>query len=601
MRKQNSEFQAEFISEAGNQLKNNDYFGYVELDEYACYVIADGITDTAEAEAARLAIETVILHFQAGPSISAHALRRWLREANRVLLEKESYKSLKASVVVVVTDYQKIRYGYAGNTRMRMYRGGSVYLQTKDMSLAREMADRNQIALDQVEKHEERNNLYSYLGQKGFRPFISKKIKLIETDIIALYTRGFWENVDEAELDEVFEEAGNEAGSSLDDAEELLLSRQPENLDNYTLAAIFINKVYQNPQKRKKIKKIIIIAVTIAVLIAVLCTVLWFLHKRKLKNIADMNDHYTNTIEYINTDNYVRAKEECEEAQKLSEKVRDDAMKKRLQKYLMVIETVILADESYQEKDYEKAKEYLLTAREQAKEADNLGKEYIEQRLGIINDYLTVRDCLELGDVLLESGNFAGAEGKYLEAKKLALDIHDEDGREKAMKALEDLYQKQKDAQEEEEKEAKEQAEEEIAAAEMVASGDKACMEGDYAGARVYYTMAVEKYKELEQPDNQNMAQGKLDAVNQKIAESEQDKAAAAFCESQGAALKESGDYWGAKAQYLQAKDIHQRLGNTGDVERIAGIISQLDGLIQEAEAKKEAEQQKEKEKKSES
>ena len=41
MRKQNSDFEARFISEEGSRLKNRDYFGYVELDEFACYVIAD--------------------------------------------------------------------------------------------------------------------------------------------------------------------------------------------------------------------------------------------------------------------------------------------------------------------------------------------------------------------------------------------------------------------------------------------------------------------------------------------------------------------------------------------------------------------------------
>ena len=70
MRKQNSDFEARFISEEGSRLKNRDYFGYVELDEFACYVIADGITEITDIESARLAIETVILSFQEKPSMS---------------------------------------------------------------------------------------------------------------------------------------------------------------------------------------------------------------------------------------------------------------------------------------------------------------------------------------------------------------------------------------------------------------------------------------------------------------------------------------------------------------------------------------------------
>ena len=56
MRKQNSEFLTAFTSEASHDIKNTDYFGYVELDDCACYVIADGIDDQLEALSARLAV-----------------------------------------------------------------------------------------------------------------------------------------------------------------------------------------------------------------------------------------------------------------------------------------------------------------------------------------------------------------------------------------------------------------------------------------------------------------------------------------------------------------------------------------------------------------
>lgn len=41
LRKQNSAFTTSFISEAGTKLENNDYFAYVEPEQYACYVIAE--------------------------------------------------------------------------------------------------------------------------------------------------------------------------------------------------------------------------------------------------------------------------------------------------------------------------------------------------------------------------------------------------------------------------------------------------------------------------------------------------------------------------------------------------------------------------------
>ena len=458
MRKQNSDFEARFISEEGSRLKNRDYFGYVELDEFACYVIADGITEVTDVESARLAIETVILSFQENPSLSKRTVKRLLKRANRALLGKESDRRLKASITVVVTDYQKMRYGYVGNTRLRMYRGGAVYRQTRDMSLAQEMVEQEKIAKDELMQHEERNNLYAYLGQKNFKPVVSKKIKLAETDMIALYTRGIWENVDEAELDDVFAEADNEVQTTVDNIEDLLLSRQPENLDNYTLAVIFVNKVYQNPEKRKRIKKIVMITVIVVIAAIVIGVVLWFLRDRKVQRTEDMNYHFTNTVEYINTGNYVRAKEECEQAQKLAEKLKDSSMRNRLQEYSFVIETVILADESYSSADYEAAEEYYLSALDRTRYADNVGTDYIENKLENISVFLSVEDYINLGDSLLEQGDYDGAEEKYLLAKKAALSVHDAEGKQTAMDSLEKLYEEKADAESAAQEEADSQA-----------------------------------------------------------------------------------------------------------------------------------------------
>ena len=56
MRRINSDFRTKFISEEGQKLANRDYFGYVEMDDFACYVLADSLDgDMWEEELPRLA------------------------------------------------------------------------------------------------------------------------------------------------------------------------------------------------------------------------------------------------------------------------------------------------------------------------------------------------------------------------------------------------------------------------------------------------------------------------------------------------------------------------------------------------------------------
>lgn len=582
MRKQNSDFRAGFLSEAGSKLKNNDYFGFVELDEYACYVIADGITDLPGTDSARLAIETVILRFQEKPSMSRRTLKRLISAANKALLGQNSYKRSEASLTVAVTNYQSMRYAYLGNTRLRLYRGGRVYRQTEDMSLSQELLQEDRIPKDILQKHEERNNLYAYLGQPYAKPFVSKKIKLSDTDILTLYTRGIWENVDESELDDVFSEAGNEVQDSLDNVEELLLSRQPEDLENYTFAAVFVNKVYSDPKRDKKRKKIIIISIVVLVVVILAVCVCIFLYRRKQQQIADMNYFFTNTIEYINTNNFIRAKEECDKAEELAEKVKDNAMRTRLQEYQLVIETVILADDSFADGDYEEARDYYLNALDRARYADQVAESYMERRLEKIADYFSVTDYIALGDTLTEQQSFAQAEQKYLQAKKIATESHYTEGREAAMTALDELYEKWAAAEEEQRQEAETQAGKVTAAAELVASGDNACVEGDFVGARVYYTMALTKYQELNDIASEAFVRTKLDTVEQKIQEQQDKRDKAEGFEKQAAQAQSVGDYWTAKAQYLQAKSLYLELGSDADVERVSNAVAKIDTMIEQ-------------------
>lgn len=48
MRKSKNIFKTAFVSEAGAELANNDYFSYIEDNDFACYVLAAGDLDGAQ-------------------------------------------------------------------------------------------------------------------------------------------------------------------------------------------------------------------------------------------------------------------------------------------------------------------------------------------------------------------------------------------------------------------------------------------------------------------------------------------------------------------------------------------------------------------------
>ena len=118
MRRINSEFRTRFMSEEGQKLSNRDYFGYAEMDDFACYVLADSLDGEPIANSARFVVESLIRSFGEGPSMRKGRLNRYMMEAHRELLKQRGGMHLKASVILAVTDYRRIRYCYVGNSRL---------------------------------------------------------------------------------------------------------------------------------------------------------------------------------------------------------------------------------------------------------------------------------------------------------------------------------------------------------------------------------------------------------------------------------------------------------------------------------------------------
>lgn len=586
MRKQNSEFKTAFTSEADCDLKNTDYFGFVELDDYACYVVADGIDDQLDAVSARLAVAAAISAFSEAPSIGKRTMRACLNAANHALIkETGSKKKLKASVIIVVTDYMKIRYGQAGNVRLRLYRDGFVRYQSTDQSLTMDMVKEEKVEPDKVAIHEERNNLYAYLGQeKEFHPFISKKIKLANTDAVALYTRGIWENIDEGELGDVYAEASNEPQELVDNVEELLLSRQPDNLGKYTFVTLFVNKVFTDPNKKRRIRRVIMTVVVILVLIIVAAVVLTILHNRRIRKTEQMEQGYLDTIEYIQIDNYARAQECCDEALELAKQLRNRTMTKQLGDYQKLIESVLAAQEHMDGQRYVEAQKAYKEAAVRSIYVDSTGLDYINDRLALTADYIAVYDLINLGDSLALNLQYEKAEEKYLEAKTLAGQLYFDDGRKTAIEALEKLYEDQKAEKEAEEADRKEQLEQQEAGANYVSQGDVAFAQGDYEGAKVYYLSAQQLYSDMGEQAQQLAAEEKLQVTEEKLQEREQLKEEAQQYVQEAEEAAQEKEYLAAKKYYLLAKDVYASVKMEDKVEEITRKMERLDIKLEEQE-----------------
>ena len=561
MRKSNSIFKTAFVSEAGAELSNNDYFAYVEDDDFACYVLASGITDFETSDAAKEVVENLILSFEEKPSMSKSTLLNYMKETNERLLSGSHARRLKASVIMLVTDYVKFRYVAAGNVRLRMYRQGRFFLNSSDMSLANDLIKKgeNETPLD---KHEERHNLYAYLGKKDFfKPFVSKVQNLADADILTLYSRGFWEHVDEQEIDEIFAEATDNPQESVDFLEDVLLSRQPQDLKSYTVVAIFINKIFKDPERERKRLLYMKIAAAVAIIFIIGAIIFYIFYRIREEKIATFENTVQQARHLLENENFKRGQEVAQDALKMARELKLEQEEKDLQEDLMVLDNIVQAEEFFSGENYHAAYDNYLMALRYSDASSKNTRNYIQRRLDAIENHLDMKQSMMLGEYLFQNGEYDAAEDLYLIANQKAVTLHDNDSREKITVALEKIYDKRAEIRKDAEQKLNDKKQ--IAINDIMKKGDDLLAAGDLDGAQKAYLDARNISDNI---TDRTQISAALDKVSDARAKKEfearttEDERKKRFddatqIEVKGDTAFDAGDYASAQIYYLRAAE----------------------------------------------
>jgi len=599
MRKDNSNFQTAFLSEAGSQLENHDYFGYVELDDYACWVIADGIDDDEASKSAEMVVKHVLSLFEKEPGFSKRQLKKYLTEAHE-LLQRESHKMrLKASVMIVVTNYMTFRFATAGNIHLRVISKNQVTLASKDQSYYQQKLDEGFYPLDRTIGFEERNNLTNYVGTpERFNPFVSKKHKLQEMDIVTLLTVGVWEQVDDIELLDATVNT-TEPQEVADHLEDVLLSKQKPTLENYTIGIIFVNKLYlQEKIWWPLIKRVLMIMIPLLFILGILLFMQYRSEQNRLEVLAQIQEYDQLGDQHIQNRNYRRALEAYNEAIQLFGDVKDETDETLILKRQL---TELLVDglASLEKDDLEEAQNFFVSARdlwidhEQALLDFELG--FILNQLNLTNTRMYIEDLLQLGDVLMQANQLESSIETYEKAKEAAIGIGHQPSIQLADVKLGTAIALL-DAQHAEEADAEAEAARASADQEAAEVDQLAALDPEKAAEQ--YDAIAKQYEEAGFPELAAQMRAKAEQLRADVALAEfgQQREVALQFEAKGDEALSDEDYEGAIAYFQSAERIFRSLNATPDVQSIGQKITATQNLIQarseqEEARKREAEQ----------
>ncbi|MEK4425974.1 PP2C family protein-serine/threonine phosphatase [Solibacillus sp. FSL K6-1523] len=487
MRKENSVFKTAFLSEAGSYMQNKDYFAYTELDDVACWVAVKGLDSDQEINSAELAAKAILEKFIENPSMSRGRIKKYLKNAQQILQAQSLRVRLKASIVIVVSDYSKMICAVAGNSRLYQFRNGTLAYKSSDQSFAQNWANENDYEID-ISQHEERSNLLNYLGKpNSFQPYVSKKIKLMEGDVLLLCTSGFWEEVSDIEMADALENA-KEPEQYMDILEEVLLSRQKKVVNNYTMATIFANKVYQENNK-KKMKYLKLLVATMLLTMVVGGGAIFY-QAKQAKAMAELStemlEHEKMGNLHFQDGNYEDALLEYSEGRNAAKRLKNPVHRNLLANKLRVTQLIINGNQSAEAGEFSAAVETYEKANEEGKIIGNFGKEAIEQRIANMDSIVQILEDIKKGDLKFEAEDYNSALELYQKARKQALEIS-YSGDSAIKQKIEETGEKIAEL---------EKAQKELRAEGLEKSGDQSYARQEYSKAVESYTLAQEIYQE---------------------------------------------------------------------------------------------------------
>ena len=539
MRKDEAKFITEFLSEAGTKAENNDYFGYVLLDNYAIWAVADGFDEEEGAKvAARIAVESAIEYFMLRPRFNYDVIKEMMDYANLKVKEKQEetqkYSLMHTSLLIVISNYNSILYGNIGNTRFYHIRGGYIISQSRDDTIAQLLVDEEALNISDMRFHRQRNDLLQAIGDFGkIKPNIIKKpVELIEKDVFCLTTVGFWENIDEHDMENDLSRFEDKK-QWLNSLEKRILASLRDNIENYTIAQIEV-QVVASPEpmekdKRKLIKKIILVMLIIVVII--LFVVIW--------NTKSRNSILQAATQY--------------------EKLADEEILKK--NFNNSIDNLKLEIGEYEKlKPKNKGIIGFLTNAEK-KRADASKKiDEINKKIGETEKIKKAFSDINEGNELFNSGNYDEANVKYQQAKYNLNDNsykRDELNTEEILTTLDSRINSTVKLKE---------------AKALETAGDTAINEGSYNLAKVSYKNAADMYLANGRADYVSQVEKKLEEITDK------EKTAyngAMLAENKGDSLAQS-NINSSKEAYYQARQMYQTLGDTVKVGEIDNKIQEL-------------------------
>lgn len=214
------------LSDVGKKREHNeDNYRIIENEEDRVLIIADGMGGHLSGEvASKIAVEVIGTYMQnhRNDEPAAQLVRNALMNANHEICiqakENPSCNNMGTTVDIAYVKDGNVTIGHVGDSRVYLYRNGSLRLMTSDHSLINDLVRNGTITEEESKLMGQKNIITNALGVEPNLRIDLVEDRLERDDIIMLCTDGLTNEVELSKMEEVLS-----MNTSLDDKVEVLI------------------------------------------------------------------------------------------------------------------------------------------------------------------------------------------------------------------------------------------------------------------------------------------------------------------------------------------------------------------------------------------
>ncbi len=236
------------LTKPGGRAVNEDSVATAKNAGEHLFVLADGLGghglgEVASAAAAAAAVRV----FQEGKAAPGELLPQCIAHAQNALVEEQRRtgrtNDIKTTITLLhIADGGSARWAHVGDSRVYQFIKDKVQQHTLDHSVPQMLVMQGEIRESDIRFHEDRNRLIRVLGMEWESPKfdLSPEAQATPGTSFLLCSDGFWELIDEKEMQKTLKAADGAAGWLAAMESIVLRGGQGRNMDNYSAIAVLV-------------------------------------------------------------------------------------------------------------------------------------------------------------------------------------------------------------------------------------------------------------------------------------------------------------------------------------------------------------------------